>query len=239
VARAKLRIAVLPFGESDAPWLEESAKTFIHRNSQRKSGKSQMRNVAYHAGRCALGALLRGVSVGGTIGRNDAWGYLELFDSESKPLAEWRGNISHTEGIAVAVLGPRNVGIDVESIHRSAEKVIRRVSSEKERAASNSKRESEPEFPGDIAIWSAKEAASKALGLGMNFGLQRFEILAIGEAPFSVNTDLKGPLAVHDPAVRFERYEDFLISVCTERSLLLAAPEISKICPGSPGMLST
>ena len=231
MTKANLQIAVVLFGESDATRLKRESAKYIHPDSQRKSGKSQARNVAHYAGRCALGFLLHRVVPGGRIGRNDAWGYLELFDSKSQLLPNWRGNISHTEGIAVAVIGPNNVGIDVERVERSAEKVIRRVSSQQERDAAAEKKKRDPSFPGNIALWSAKEAAAKAIGIGMNFGLQRFQIQLTSKPPFEVKTDLRGPLRVENLAVRFEIYDDFLISICSEEGDLVSVPEIVKICP--------
>src|SRR5205085_1685024 len=105
-------------------------------------------------------------------------------------------NISHTEKVAAVVLAKSAVGIDVELKTRSAERVMSRVATDREKKwttqlipVSKTEKLSAP-----ILLWSSKEAFSKALGLGMRFGFKAFEIDLLNGPPYLGKTELTGPL---------------------------------------------
>lgn len=221
----RLKVAIVKFDVADCESLRAESIRFIHPRFLRNPGKNAERNASHYAGRIALGSLLHRVVPDGKIGRNDSWGYLEIYDARLQKLPQWFGNISHTTGIAVAVLGNTSVGIDVEAQDRSTERALKRAASEKERGLAR-KWQVTPPIPGMVALWGAKEAAAKALGLGINFGLQDFEVRLQGEMPCSIETHRKGPLPVEDLAVRFLQIDGFVIAISANRRALLGDPDV-------------
>jgi len=86
-------------------------------------------------------------------------------------------NVSHSGGMALVALCPgRDVGIDIEQIRRSVdyEPLARRFFSRPEYEALM-------DYPGDpvrafFATWTRKEAFVKAVGKGIAFGLDAFDV---------------------------------------------------------------
>ena len=122
--------------------------------------------------------------------------------------------------LAVGVIARSPVGIDVESVSRDATKVMERVCSPAERTFLEKKYSILGNLvPAPVILWSGKEAFSKAVGLGMKFGLAHFEIdlSSLKNEIASAKTDLVGPLSVENSAIAYHVHNNFLISVCSSR----------------------
>ena len=129
---------------------------------------------------------------------------------------------SHTDSIVALVLAPCPVGVDIESAERDASRVIFRVASESERKLAN-----EGVFASNgkvinpnIALWSGKEAAAKAFGLGMKFGLNCFEVQFCRDDVYRVKAHKMGPLSLKSPALIIESFDPYIVSVCSESEMM-------------------
>ena len=87
-------------------------------------------------------------------------------------------NLSHTGDLALIAIGPSEVGVDVESLHRRVDTmaVVRRFFSETERSGFEA-------VSGGIArdqlffrVWTRKEALVKAVGRGLTCPLSSFTV---------------------------------------------------------------
>jgi hypothetical protein len=95
----------------------------------------------------------------------------------------WNVSISHGAGMAWAVCGPRPVGIDIETLRDLPETAIADFLNPEERRFI-------PEH-GPIALWTAKEAAAKTLGLGFALtDFRRLQISGFGyNEPYQITLD--------------------------------------------------
>jgi len=210
------RFSTLSFAAISDAQLRARAAMAVPPDLLERPGRSDERRRAYWAGRAAAAVLL---SDGALIRPDPQWGYLRVYTGKVED--KRHVNISHTSGMAAAVLGMSPVGIDIESMGRDASRVIRR-------AASATERQRMPkslwidgkEIRAEVAVWSAKEAVSKALGLGIKFGLQHFVIDLSSDPPFCVSSDISGPLHVKEPAVLLLQKNDHIIAICAERESL-------------------
>lgn len=219
-----IELFVFPFENCDAKQLREIGKSVLSPKSPVRNGKSADRMLAYWAGRCAIAIAFRRLGIKAYVQPNIDFGYLEVVDEFGQCVPELYINLSHTESIAAVVLAPSPVGVDVELADRDASRVITRVSSEAERElanhgvfASNGKAVNP-----NIALWSAKEAAAKAVGLGMKFGLNCFEIRFAQDDLYRVGVVKTGPLSLRSPALLIESFEPYIVSVCSESNLMLS-----------------
>lgn len=185
--------------------------------SLRRPGQSEERHSSYLGGRAVLARLLEKASVEGWVEPNPRFGYLQLSDSTGRDFTDRYVNVSHSSGFVAGVLAPTPVGIDVEAITRDASRVAERVSEPDEWKEL-------PErvavvggvVPGSLAMWCAKEAVSKALGLGVVFGMKAFKIRFSSGNPALVELAVKGPLSLISPAVWLEIRAGHLFAICTE-----------------------
>lgn len=211
-------LVIYPHTSRTTEELRSQAMPIIAPGTEREPGKNQARMDSYYAGRAAVAAGLQRLGVRGAKVRPDPFfGYL-VVDG-----AKIQTNVSHTQGLAVAVLSAAPVGVDVERIDRDASRVMGKAANPKERArVAGAAVDVEGRMvPAPLALWSAKEAFSKAVGLGIKFGMQRLEIdLDLRTA----RTDLKGPLRVPEPTVTFITHGNYLISVVGPRGELACPP---------------
>jgi 4'-phosphopantetheinyl transferase len=87
-------------------------------------------------------------------------------------------NLSHSGDMAVIAIGSGELGIDVESVHRSVDAmaIVRRFFSETERAGFEAM---EPGVVRDrlfFRVWTRKEALVKAVGRGLSCPLSSFTV---------------------------------------------------------------
>lgn len=219
-----LQMAIFSYEQISTEALIKASERVIPSMLRKKSGRSESRMRSYYAGRSVLAFLAAVNHKSVFVTPNHEFGFLELYDSLGKKIPNLFVNLSHTQNMAVAVLGAMTAGVDIESKDRSARKVLPRVATDEEIKWVERQPAllSHPPIPTDIFLWSAKEAFSKALGLGMNFGLNAFQIFPSEKPPFKAATQLQGPFAVDQPRILLETHENFLITVCTDEKQALA-----------------
>ncbi len=114
-------------------------------------------------------------------------------------------SLSHTAGVAVAVVGDCNVGVgvgvDIERVGRMNEDMQKLAFSPKERELLSSVRGEEEEDRWPLRFWCAKEAVAKALGQGMVGGPQALVVEEMGPDTGTVRVGLVGEMARRFPAV--------------------------------------
>lgn len=217
-------LVIFPFKDQDPAVVEAFALPVISGRHRREKGGSEDRQAAYFAGRASLAAGLRHLNLKAQVEPDPDFGFLKVSEGPSNLYV----NVSHTRKIAVGVVARVPIGVDVEAIDRRVGRVMERVSAPSEfRYHVPTPLSAEGgEVPQNVALWSAKESFSKALGLGIKFGMQALEISFEGAPPYAAKTELHGPLAVTTPAIHLLRHGEFVISVCTERALLEGGVEI-------------
>lgn len=216
-----LRLAILPFEKINTPNLESIARTVVPNGVLRQQKRSEVRYRSYLAGRCAVKFLFSQINASYQVSPNSLYGFLEVQNNNQEKVSGMYVNISHTDQVSVAAISNSAVGVDVESRSRSAERVLTRVATDAERewVKDGQPINSPLKIGKDIFLWSAKEAASKAVGLGMKFGLQMFEIFpSENDLIFTVRSKCKGPLELTEPAIYFESWENYFITISAERS---------------------
>jgi len=202
---------------TDIDRLRERAKRVAWQGRLRDSGASRAAHLAHYAGRAALQRLFEKHGIAAWVSPEPEFGYLYVRD-EKGPRTDLFANITHTNGIAVAVLAVRSVGIDVERLTRPTDRVLPRVSTAAEREQL-AKAKLPTGLPPGVALWTAKEAISKATGLGIKFGMQEFTVDWQASTPRAVTLHREGPLPLERPAVDWLVDKDYAIAICTERSL--------------------
>jgi hypothetical protein len=213
--------ALLPLDRFSASELAQRAQRAVPGGRLRIPGKSSERHLSYLAGRAALAAIFESRGLPAWVTADSEFGYLKVVSQTAHPIGDIYANVSHTKGIAVAVVMPHPVGIDIEATSRSAARVMERMSSDRERTGLPvSVALPGGDVPSGILLWSAKEAVSKATGLGIKFGLHHFIVDVRGPRPFPVDLQITGPLGVTDPAVLAFRRDNWVITICSSRSVL-------------------
>lgn len=212
-----IQLVILKYAEIPREKLEKIANRVIPPMLQNKAGRSDSRMRSYFAGRSTIAWHFAQHQTPLFIAPNRDYGFLEVYDASARK-KDLFVNLSHTEEVAVAVFGTSSVGVDIESRKRRALRVLPRVATETEKkwVADESHLKSHPDVPTDIFLWSAKEAFSKALGLGMKFGFQGFSVEKSNENSFSAKTEISGPLRIERPKILLETFEDYIITICTD-----------------------
>jgi len=219
-----IELFLFPFEDCDSDSLKSIGIKVISQNSPTRQGKSMERMRSYWAGRCAVAVAFKRLGVQGWVQPNVEFGYLEVVNEKGAVLPNLYLNLSHTESIVALALAPYPVGVDIELADRDASRVITRVANSKEREvagdgvfASNGKL-----INPDIALWSAKEAAAKAVGLGMKFGLNCFEVRFVKNDTTRVESTKPGPLTLKFPTIVIESFDPYIISVCSESEIMFS-----------------
>lgn len=210
---ALVQMGILSFGDLLDESLKQETLTVVDAIPDRILTASSARQRSFYGGRTALRRLLKqaGVSKDVRITANPQFGYLQI---PSRPNAHI--NLSHTENISVAVLASSPVGVDIESLSRPMKpSVFERVTTEDERETC---RALDPAWASQpIVWWSAKEAVSKACGLGIKFGMREFGLKPMGGKVWDVKCRIPSPFALRDPIVEQIEWNGYVISVCGER----------------------
>ncbi len=228
ITKKKIYLSLLQFDPSQHELLSRISKTIAMSCAPSHGRHNLYRELEFYAGRAAIAALLKAVGIHGCVRVNPLHGYLQLCKTDGNGGLAYL-NISHTAQIAVAVLSPAPVGVDDENGNRIIQKILPRFTTSNERKNIRPIRIQNNLFPGEIALWCAKEAMSKALGLGIKFGLDRFQVDNGGDPPWSINTTLTGPQLLEQPTVLFHGYENYLIAVCSERWELHRGIEVLRV----------
>ncbi len=112
------------------------------------------------------------------------------YNREGKPCLKNRGdlffNLSHSGKYAALVLYDNEVGIDIQKISNASEKLIRRVSTDKEceYLMNLPKEKRNEEF---ARLWTTKESYLKFRGIGLAASLTELEVNLRGELSLSIN----------------------------------------------------
>lgn len=217
-----LSLCLLEYRVDDLERLKARARPVLRDGAAVPGGRSLARTAEFFAGRAALAAVLRRVGWDGFIDPDPTYGYLVTRPKAAGGSVPPHVNVTHTDGIAVAVAADCHVGVDVEAVARDARRAVSRVATEDELRGLDALTVSVGgrAVPGPVALWSAKEAVSKATGLGIKFGMSCFVVSLRGAAPYPVRIEREGPLHVDQPAVRFHCHDRYVISVCAERNRL-------------------
>lgn len=179
--------------------------------------KSKETNLLYQrsflAGRLALQRLLQDKGLSLEITTHEKFGFLILKDGF--------GSIAHTEQVCVAVVSSEPVGIDIESTQRMASHILAKIASPDEIEKLNLfQNELSPLIKDKgLFLWTAKEAFSKAIGLGLRKGVQDLKIHLMGESPYQTETKLQSPMNLREPVISFLSEEKYLISLCYQKDL--------------------
>ena len=119
---------------------------------------------------------------------NTAVEYGELGKPSLKERPDIHYNVSHAEGIAVAVSGKKECGVDAESVRAYRPNVIKRAFSEREKTLI----EATPEEERDLLffrLWTLKESYVKAIGIGVSYPMNTVEFSFEGDR---IVTDVEG-----------------------------------------------
>lgn len=215
-----IALACLRYSLDDAKRLEEKEMGAFS-NAEQLDKLSLTRRSEWIVSRFLLKQLLGAFSLSAEWSKNAEYGFPELRDPETKNLLPWQVSWSHTERFAVAALSRFSVGIDAEPFSRSVEKILNRVASSEEVQAFCPPRFGDREVDPPLALWCAKEAAAKATGLGMRWGLKNFEVGPERENVWEVKVLQEGPRRFHQLGVRFVEREGCLLAIACERAQLL------------------
>lgn len=216
-----VKIFFLAFRDISTDQLISSGRHIVPSNYAVPQFGNEARHRSFWAGRAILECALRDLGMARNVIVDKEFGYLSLSNLDASPDPFWKVSLSHTETVAVAVIASAPVGIDIEAKDRDVSKVRDRITSEKERQLiPNSVTFAGEKVSGITLAWSAKEAFSKALGVGMKYGFDRLRVDLTGSNPFLATTDLVTPMQVFEPRIEARIHERYLITVCTEKALL-------------------
>lgn len=243
-------LCILSFHLGDRDLLEQHSKAVIAAPYSNSHAKNALRQIAYDAGRTAVALAFQNLGLRTKVLSHPIFGYL-MVQNENQSAMDFHVNISHTEGLAVATVAPAPVGVDVEHSDRSVTRILSRFAADEEQRNLKPILTNHGNAPAEIALWCAKEAFSKATGLGIKFGLKRIIVnlvprqIGVPEVGplYWVRSDLKGPLKLHAPAIHYEMFEKFVIAVCSESAVLsrgltlvvARACELPKVLPSKKG----
>ncbi len=210
------------FADSDAPNLEKELIE-CREVSCDLSDQVVTRRAEWLSGRVVMTRIAKSCGWRGELRMHAENGYPEFFSDEAATEPSGFVSWAHSRGFAVASVAPQAVGIDTESLARPVEAVLDRIASAKE---------IKPlrklgvvvqggAVPLALALWTAKEAAAKATGLGMRWGLANFVLLPEVDGSWPVRIVHPGPRHLTEPVVRFGVREGHLVAICSERALLL------------------
>ncbi len=131
-------------------------------------------------------------------------------------------SFAHTGSVAIAGLysGPGSIGVDIESLSRVPGKALSGVCSAEELSLAEGFTTLDGfSVPNGLLLWTGKEAAAKATGLGMRLGLANFSVGL--KPPFPVVVRESGPLLLEAARLQFRVSHGHLIAVCTSAARLV------------------
>jgi len=102
--------------------------------------------------------------------RKTAKGQPYIFNLKDKKKSDLFISISHSENYALAAIGSKPLGIDIEKIEERNESFYKEAFTERERSTISNDKEL------GTVYWTIKEAVSKAIGEGLNISLHDIEI---------------------------------------------------------------
>ncbi len=141
---------------------------------QYKAIKSEKRKLDYLSGIIAAKELLCREKKGRTFLdfeiRKEQKGRPYVYDLKSKKRLPMHLSISHSNGLAVAMVSDKPVGLDLEKIEERAEAFYREAFTDKEQTLISYNNKKGTQY------WTIKEAISKALGEGLHLNLKNIQV---------------------------------------------------------------
>lgn len=217
-----VHLFLFPYSEIETPELALRAKTVSSDPRVENFEQSQNRHRSFVAGRCAIAIAFKRLGIDASVSPNSKYGFLELVPKTQCDSPEIKISLSHTEELVAVAISPLTIGVDIELKDRDASKVMGKVATESDlvEARQGVYAANGVAVPPEIAIWCSKEAVSKAVGLGMHQGLKDFKISFLHSYPYPVAHALKGPLELHEGVVALDYFENYLIAICGEKSIV-------------------
>ncbi len=200
--KSSIYIGIFEWDSHSLPEWEKLACQVGHRSKNEFSSES--RYLEHLAGRGAIAILAKQLN----------WKITLSTGAFGEPRVKGRENtfasVSHTKGIAVGAIATYPIGVDIEDTKRViSDKVIRKVCHSDELKSFS-----------PIYLWSAKESVSKALGIGIKFGLRAFQIAPIDKKNAQVifHSQYPTPFALRDAQVSFILHKNWVVSICSEKN---------------------
>lgn len=126
--------------------------------------------------------------------------YRDNFGKPSLINSDLNISITHSADLAAIILSEKNIGIDVEQLHRKIDKVVNRFAGPEEKEFIE--KSDDPQFV-KILLWSAKEAIFKCCGIqGVQFNRQ----IAITPFDYRVHSWFSGALKHPEKEVGYDLF---------------------------------
>ncbi len=215
----KPNLALLEYGQRGEAELYAMCRT-QDLTRRFKSTTHPERRQSYFGARAALATLVGPLGLEEPVLNNEVFGFPTLGSGPTLPAYI---SLAHTQGAAMAAMAPTPIGVDIELKNRDASKTVRRIFNSEE-AESFARLGLAP-----VYAWVAKEAVSKALGLGMKFGMAAFCVDWNSEGVFTVRVDVphhQAPFSFSSLGVRLVERGAYLIGVAGEMEQLASEPTI-------------
>ena len=215
---SRIFMAIFPFQTVGDDELERLAKPDLSPNAKLPSNPKVRRE--HLAGQIATAALLKAVGHENThVEYDPQFGFPRVVPSDPR----LHLSITHTNNLAVAVLAPSPVGVDVEKVGRPVATALTTATTPSEHAQAVGTQLAVPggNIPGTVALWVAKEALSKAIGIGGRKGFVGFHIPLQTPLPLTpLGKYPEGPMSLQEPGISLLRWQDYGIGVASELPLL-------------------
>ncbi|MCK5303952.1 MAG: polyketide synthase dehydratase domain-containing protein, partial [Candidatus Heimdallarchaeota archaeon] len=173
------KVKIIPIKNVIEKFAQTPEEIIRYMKSQEKTAfqkiKNNKRKMEYLAGLIAAKELYSQIEknpeVFGKIEiRKTAKGQPYIYNLKDKKKSDLFISISHSENYALAAIGSKPLGIDIEKIEDRNESFYKEAFTERERGTISNDKEL------GTVYWTIKEAVSKALGEGLNISLHDIEI---------------------------------------------------------------
>jgi phosphopantetheinyl transferase len=141
--------------------------------------------------------------------------------TEETPLPEV--SLSHSDNAAVAVASSVPLGVDLERADRDVTEILPNFATEDEQAAINALSASDYDDTWPLRLWCAKEAASKALGTGLQGRPKRFQLVEAASDGHLVILDTESSRSF---TVGTWLYSEWMIALAREETAEASIEEI-------------
>ena len=173
------KVKIIPIKNVIDKFTQTPEKIVRYMKSQEKTAfqkiKNNKRKMEYIAGLIAAKELYSQIENDSKVFdkieiRKTAKGQPYIYNLEDKKKSDLFISISHSENYALAAIGSKPLGIDIEKIEDRNESFYKEAFTERERSTISNDKEL------GTVYWTIKEAVSKALGEGLNISLHDIEI---------------------------------------------------------------
>ena len=184
--------------------------------------KNERRKIEYLSGVIAAKKLIKDVlkdpkAIQTTEIRKTTKGQPYIYDKKKKEKSKMNLSITHSGDFAIAAIGDRPIGIDIEKIEERSESFYKEAFTEKERNQISSNADL------GTVYWTIKEAIAKAIGKGLNLSLHDIEISS-DEKKSSYKIDFSARVAESLPyksssfKITNKKFQNYALSYCEIRT---------------------